>query len=96
LAQAGVVEFVRAWLLVGPRTVSAPGSGRLELALSIGGSAGQSSHWNLDITEGVLDAKGPPRTWEVCLRPRCGLEEDGRTSKRQRDPRVVGDMSLNY
>jgi AAA domain len=72
LAQAGLAEFVRAWLLVGPRTEMEPGSGRLELVAAIGGSAGHSSAWDLDITEGVLERDGSARTWDVRLRRYVG------------------------
>ena len=62
LAFSGIGEFVRQWLLLGRRAPYRPGSGRHELVLHIGGSAGHSGLWQLDVDEGV-GATG--RRWEV-------------------------------
>jgi hypothetical protein len=75
LAWAGFAEFARQWLLVGRREDFVPGSGEHKLWLSIGGSAGHSSSWAVDIEEGI---SGIPRHWEVTL---CSADE-ARTEKK--------------
>lgn len=64
LAFAGVQEFVRQWCLVNRRSKFAPGSGFHDLSLNVGGSAGHSGLWGIDIYEGVRTKDGPPRVWE--------------------------------
>jgi hypothetical protein len=64
LAWAGFAEFARQWLLVGRREDFVPGSGEHKLWLNVGGSAGHSSSWAVDIEEG---RSGLPRHWEVTL-----------------------------
>jgi len=63
LSQAGIAEFVRAWLLLAP-SKSSPNSSRTELNMVIGGSAGHRSHWLLEIDEGSPGK----RIWKVQLK----------------------------
>jgi len=64
LSWSGFPEFARQWLLISRREDYLPGSGEHELWLSIGGSAGHSSLWALDVDEGVA---GEDRYWDVVL-----------------------------
>jgi hypothetical protein len=66
IAWAGFNEFARQWVLVGRRERYEPGSGQHRLWLNAGGSAGHSSCWALDISEGAYDGR-TPRTWQVSL-----------------------------
>jgi replicative DNA helicase len=69
LSHAGIQEFARQWVLIGRRRRYESGSGRHELYLSVGGSAGHSSDWALDVDEGVLDDAFGGRKWETTIQP---------------------------
>jgi|GEM_PF-1330790 len=62
MAWTGFAEFARQWLLIGRREDFVPGTGLHNLWLNIGGSAGHSALWAIDIHEG--DSSGP-RSWKV-------------------------------
>jgi hypothetical protein len=64
IAWSGFAEFARQWLLLGRRKPYEEGTGRHELWLRVGGSAGHSGLWELDIEEGQNDAS-TGRDWEV-------------------------------
>lgn len=65
IAWAGFQEFVRQWILLNRRVRYDPDrGGHHELWMSVGGSAGHSGLWGLNIEEGTRqDAAG--RHWEV-------------------------------
>jgi hypothetical protein len=60
MAWAGFAEFARQWFLIGRREQYEPGTGEHRLWLSVGGSAGHSGLYGLDIDEGTA-----PRHWSV-------------------------------
>ncbi len=62
LSWAGFSEYARQWWLLGRREPYEGGSGSHRLWLNIGGSAGHSALWALNIEEG---AAGQPRRWDV-------------------------------
>jgi hypothetical protein len=64
LAWAGIAEWARSWLLVNRREKYTPGTGIHRLWCSIGGSAGHSGLYGLNIDEGAASAD-EGRRWEV-------------------------------
>jgi hypothetical protein len=67
IAWAGFQEYVRQWILLNRRVRYNPAlGGRHELWMSVGGSAGHSGLWGLNVDEGTLQDTGG-RRWEVEL-----------------------------
>jgi hypothetical protein len=65
IAWAGFQEWARQWLLIGRRKKYDPDQGgHHELWLNVGGSAGHSSLWAVNVDEGTRDDEGG-RRWEV-------------------------------
>lgn len=63
---AGTAEFLRQWIMINRREKYEPGSGMHRLWFSVGGSAGHSGLWGVDVNEGVRQ-EGCERFWEVEL-----------------------------
>lgn len=75
IAWSGFAEFARQWWLIGRREKYEPGTGDHKLWLSIGGSAGHSALWALDISEGLRSDPGG-RCWEVSLQQPSEARDD--------------------
>jgi replicative DNA helicase len=91
IAWAGFQEFVRQWILLNRRVKYDPDSGgHHELWMSVGGSAGHSGLWGINIDEGTRqDADG--RQWDVevtsaaeAYAARAEEERDAAEQRRQR------------
>src|SRR5262249_10160130 len=73
---SGVREFARQWLLINRRT-KYKHDGKHELVISVGGSAGHSSLWDVTIDEGKPGIDSQDRKWKVTV-------EDHGTGKEQK------------
>jgi hypothetical protein len=79
IAWSGFQEFARQWWLIGRRERYEPGSGNHKLWLNLGGSAGHSALWAVDIDEGEY-RPGAARTYAVGVIK----AEDARRDAKQR------------
>ena len=87
LSFAGVGEFARQWLLVSRTATYQPGSGDHKLMVSVGGCAGQSGCWHLDIHEASL--KDPQRKWTVDVQS----PQDARKTNPHSQPRKTREIT---
>jgi hypothetical protein len=77
ISWSGFGEFVRQWFLIGRREPFVPGTGEHRLWLSVGGSAGHSMLWAVDVDEAPVDNR--PTAWKVTL----STPNEARTEKKE-------------
>ena len=82
IAWAGFPEWARQWLLIGRRASYDPGSNFHELWLSVGGSAGHSALWAVDVDENRSDAPSDIDPFEPAAR---GWSVDIRSGREARE-----------
>ena len=89
LAQSGVAEWARQWVLLQRRSPY-QADGRHELWMRAGGSAGHAGLWGLDIEEGILDPDTfTGRKWEVTVKAVTDARDE---AKREREGRKAADQ----
>ena len=89
LAQSGVAEWARQWLLL-QRRVPYQNDGNHALWLRCGGSAGHSSLWGLNIDEGTIDPDtGEGRRWEVTV---SAVADARKEAERDRENRKAAEQ----
>jgi hypothetical protein len=90
LSQSGFAEWARQWLLISRRHSYKSGTGDHALYLSVGGSAGHSGCYTLDVSEGRDDDPlGVGRRWEVTTK-----EHDDGPKGEDKPAELEADASL--
>ena len=84
LAFAGFGEWARQWLLLNRRERYDGESGEHRLWLNIGGSAGHSGTWALDIREGTVIDDRSERTWAASVMKAADVIERNQQEREQR------------
>ncbi len=97
-AWSGWAEWARQWLLLNRREKFDPDSnGEHKLWFAVGGSAGHSGLWGLDIEEGRRDAP-EGRYWDVSVRPASDVRaeaKDDRQAERRREKAAKFEKDLD-
>jgi len=98
-AFSGTAEYLRQWMCLGRRSQYAPDSGHHELWLSIGGSAGQSGLYAVDVDEGHLGEDFEGRVWNVAVMRPDEAREGQKTAAEQakatrQEEQLASDKSI--
>jgi hypothetical protein len=84
LAQSGVAEWARQWLLL-QRRIPYQNDGNHALWMRCGGSAGHSSLWGVVIDEGTIDPDtGEGRRWDVTVSAAADARNEAERDKENR------------
>src|SRR5262249_33110667 len=67
LAYSGIGEYARQWILLARRGSYVIGTGKHRLLMNVGGSAGHSGCWDVDVKEGVVGDDFEGREWQVTV-----------------------------
>ena len=81
LAFAGFGEFARQWILLARRAEYEPGTGKHQLWLTTGGSAGFNATYSVDIDEGVMTEDFSGKKWEVSVKTQAEAAKSAVTAK---------------
>ena len=96
LAMSGFSEFARQWMLINRRTPYQDDTGEHELWLRIGGSAGFSSLWGVNIVEGTVREDFSGRNWFVNVKDTAALKKVVADQKAQRrlEQKLAADLEF--
>jgi replicative DNA helicase len=83
LAFAGVAEFARQWMILSRREKYDSESGEQKLWFNVGGSAGHSGLYGLDIREGILNDRFSGREWLVSVQTATNARDAAARAKRE-------------
>lgn len=97
LSMAGVAEWARQWILPGRREKYQDGSGIHKLWMRVGGSAGHSGLYCVDVDEGKLKDDFSGRQWNVTVASAAEARQDAEQQKvaakeSQRAAKLTADM----
>jgi replicative DNA helicase len=96
LAQSGVAEWCRQWVLLARRTPYEH-DGCHDLWMRVGGSAGHAGLWNLHIDEGLLDPCSlGGRKWDVEVKNIQNAREAARQEKENKKARELEERENRY
>jgi len=76
LSFSGVAEVARQWIVLSRRESFQPDVGASKLWMNVGGSAGHSGLYAIDVEEGVLGAAFGERFWKVSVKPASDAIKD--------------------
>lgn len=85
LAFAGIAEFARQWILLCQRAPFRPETGDSSLCMSVGGGAGQTGCWDVDVHEGALQEDFSGRVWRVKVSRRASPSVEATAKPRRRE-----------
>jgi uncharacterized membrane protein len=80
-------------MLIGRREKYEPGTGEHRLWLSVGGSAGHSGLWAIDVKEGAHNPE-TPRRWDVAVSTPGDAREKVKVEKKQNPLAAVQERAL--
>lgn len=96
LSMAGFAEWARQWLLLGRRRAYEQGSGMHQLWLNVGGSAGHSGCYGIDIEEGVLGDDFRGRHWNVTVADGNTAKEEAREERDRQKSRQQEEREADH